>query len=194
MKQSRATVVDYLPTLMPSYQQLFIRNPAEAFDWEAYTLPLSRNGWMAVGVFFLILPLIMVVTFYDCKFGYRWSLIKYFCPCVRFVYSYISIDLWIYCLLQGMNMNMMTILWVIPIALFIDLFWRWVWAIHQKIYENELHYSLYCLEEWLLIIFGKRCWFLTFHHPKHLFHLIPFKAFSATRIRRYFFLNFPIRY
>ena len=71
MKQSRATVVDYLPTLMPSYQQLFIRNPAEAFDWEAYTLPLSGNAWMAVGIFFLILPLIMVITFYDCKFNYR---------------------------------------------------------------------------------------------------------------------------
>ena len=71
MKQSRATVVDYLPTLMPSYQQLFIRNPAEAFDWEAYTLPLSGNAWMAVGIFFLILPLIMVITFYDCKLNYR---------------------------------------------------------------------------------------------------------------------------
>ena len=88
MKQSRATVVDYLPTLMPSYQQLFIRNPAEAFDWEAYTLPLSGNAWMAVGIFFLILPLIMVVTFYDCKLNYTRPFIE-----IVFPFRYQNINL-----------------------------------------------------------------------------------------------------
>ena len=68
MSQSRASVVDYLPTLMASYQQIFIRNPAEQFDWEAYTLPLSRDAWIAVCIFCLVSPLIMVITMFDCKY------------------------------------------------------------------------------------------------------------------------------
>ena len=69
MKQTRATVVDYLPTLMVSYQQIFIRNPAEQFDWNAYTLPLSREAWIAGGIFFILLPFIMVIVMSDCKYA-----------------------------------------------------------------------------------------------------------------------------
>ena len=68
MSQARSSAVDYLPTLMVSYQQFFIRNPAEQYDWEAYTLPLSRDAWIAIGAFCLVLPLIMVVTMFDCKY------------------------------------------------------------------------------------------------------------------------------
>ena len=59
LKQSRASVVDYLPTLMAAYEQFFIRNPAEAYDWVAYTLPLTREAWLAIVVFSILIPLIM---------------------------------------------------------------------------------------------------------------------------------------
>ena len=65
MSQSRSTVVDYLPTLMLTYQQLFIRNPSEQYDWEAYTLPLSGNAWIAIACVALILPFMMVLTGFD---------------------------------------------------------------------------------------------------------------------------------
>ena len=69
MRQDRAFVVDYLPTLMVSYPQIFIRNPAEQLDWNDYLRPVSRHTWILVGVvFFIILPFIMFVTMFDCKF------------------------------------------------------------------------------------------------------------------------------
>ena len=67
LKKSRATVVDYLPTLMSSYQQLFILNPVEQYDWEAYTLPLTREAWIAVLCFCAILPFIMALTMCERK-------------------------------------------------------------------------------------------------------------------------------
>ena len=70
MSQSRASVVDYLPALMVTYQQIFIRNPSEQLDWNDYLRPLSRDTWIVVGgVFFIILPFIMFVNMFDCKFS-----------------------------------------------------------------------------------------------------------------------------
>ena len=68
LKQSRAEVVDYLPTLMESYQQIFIRNPAEQLDWEVYTLPYSWMSWVDCSVWFFAAPLIMVIVMYECKY------------------------------------------------------------------------------------------------------------------------------
>ena len=59
MKQSRSTVVNYLPTLMVAYEQIFIGNPTEQYDWEAYILPLSHEAWMIALVFSIFIPLIM---------------------------------------------------------------------------------------------------------------------------------------
>ena len=67
LKQSRASVVDYLPTLMVAYEQFFIRNPAESYDWVAYTLPLTRDAWLAIVVFSFLIPLIMALTMTNCK-------------------------------------------------------------------------------------------------------------------------------
>ena len=44
---------------MAAYEQFFIRNPAEAYDWVAYTLPLTREAWLAIVVFSILIPLIM---------------------------------------------------------------------------------------------------------------------------------------
>ena len=67
MKQSRATAVDYLPTLMTVYTQLFIKNPAESYDWLAYTKPLKWDSWISILIFCAVLPFIMLPTMIDCK-------------------------------------------------------------------------------------------------------------------------------
>ena len=67
MKQSRATAVDYLPTLMVAYTQLFIKNPAESYDWLAYTKPLTWDSWIALIIFCAALPIIMLPMLIDGK-------------------------------------------------------------------------------------------------------------------------------
>ena len=69
MKQSRSTVVDYLPTLMVAYEQIFIGNPTEQYDWEAYILPLTHEAWIIVLVFSIFIPLIMAAIMHNCKLG-----------------------------------------------------------------------------------------------------------------------------
>ena len=66
MKQSRSTAVDYLPTLMVAYQQLFIKNPAESYDLLAYTKPLTWESWLTVLIFCAVVPFIMLPTMMDC--------------------------------------------------------------------------------------------------------------------------------
>ena len=58
---SRSTAVDYLPPFMVTYQQMFIRNPAEQFDWEAYSLPLQWDAWLVAIIFCFLLPFVMVI-------------------------------------------------------------------------------------------------------------------------------------
>jgi hypothetical protein len=75
LTQSRSEVVDYLPTLMESYQQIFIRNPSESLDWTAYLKPLSSLAWISVGMFVLLTPIIVVALFYDCKFSLEFYIV-----------------------------------------------------------------------------------------------------------------------
>lgn len=67
MSQSRATVVDFLPALMEVYQQMYIRNPAEQYDWEAYQLPLQWDSWLVTIIFCLLLPFVMVILMSGSK-------------------------------------------------------------------------------------------------------------------------------
>ena len=67
MSQSRSTAVDYLPTLMLAYQQMFIRNPAEQLDWEAYYLPLQWDAWLLAIIFYFLLPFVMVIIMSGSK-------------------------------------------------------------------------------------------------------------------------------
>ena len=52
---------------MAAYEQFFIRNPAESYDWLAYTLPLTRDAWLAIVVFSILIPLIMGLAMIDRK-------------------------------------------------------------------------------------------------------------------------------
>ena len=54
--KARSTVVDFLPALTESYQQLFIRNPADALAWTAYTAPFTPLCWVAIVLFVVLVP------------------------------------------------------------------------------------------------------------------------------------------
>ena len=56
---ARSSVVDYLPGLTPSYQMLFIKNPAEALNWMAYVEPFTSVTWMAIFVFVVFVPVVI---------------------------------------------------------------------------------------------------------------------------------------
>ena len=58
---SRSTAVDYLPPFMVTYQQMFIRNPAEQLDWEAYLLPLQWDSWYVAIICCFFTPFVMVI-------------------------------------------------------------------------------------------------------------------------------------
>ena len=67
VKNSRANVVDYLPSIMSSNQQMYIRNPAEQYDWAAYILPLTKTSWIALIAFCILVPFIMALTMCERK-------------------------------------------------------------------------------------------------------------------------------
>ena len=62
-----STAVNFLPTFMEAYQQIFIRTPAEQYDWEAYSLPLKWDAWLVVIAYCFVLPFIMVIIMSGSK-------------------------------------------------------------------------------------------------------------------------------
>ena len=57
--KDRASVVDYLPGVSPTYTQIFIRNPDALPNWMAYLEPLNTSCWVAILAFLLVAPLIV---------------------------------------------------------------------------------------------------------------------------------------
>ena len=57
--KARSAVVDYLPGMSSSYQQLFIRNPAEGLNWKAYLEPFTSETWLVIILFVVFIPLIV---------------------------------------------------------------------------------------------------------------------------------------
>ena len=60
--KARSMVVDYVSLNLEEYQQIFIRNPAELYHWEVYSLPLTKNAWFGALVFLFITPFLMSVA------------------------------------------------------------------------------------------------------------------------------------
>ena len=60
--KARSMVVDYISLNLEEYQQIFIRNPAELYHWEVYSLPLTKNAWFGALVFLFITPFLMSVA------------------------------------------------------------------------------------------------------------------------------------
>ena len=57
--QARSRVVDFLPSITESYQQIFLRNPAESLNWKAYVEPFAPLCWIFIFMFMLVIPIII---------------------------------------------------------------------------------------------------------------------------------------
>ena len=63
--KARSTAVDFLPTIAESYQQIFLKNPADALHWTAYTEPFTPLCWAGIILLILVVPPIVAgIMFY----------------------------------------------------------------------------------------------------------------------------------
>ena len=54
--RARSTAVDFLPSMMGSYEQLFIKNPADGLVLNAYAQPLTIFSWIGVLLYIVLIP------------------------------------------------------------------------------------------------------------------------------------------
>ena len=71
--EERSKIADYLMLLGQEYGNIYIRNPRETFDWEVYTKPLRKEAWIGLFLFCSVVPLLMMITVFDCKILLIWS-------------------------------------------------------------------------------------------------------------------------
>ena len=57
--KDRSEVVDFLPGLMKVWEELYLRNPGDAFSMVSYLQPFQNKLWSCVGLWFAIAPLIL---------------------------------------------------------------------------------------------------------------------------------------
>ena len=63
--ENRSKVVDFLPGLAGTYMQLFLKNPADALHWNAYTDPFTPLCWVGTLIFILLVaPIISGILFF----------------------------------------------------------------------------------------------------------------------------------
>ncbi|XP_059081679.1 glutamate receptor ionotropic, kainate glr-3-like isoform X2 [Tigriopus californicus] len=55
----RSEVVDFNVPITESHQKLFVKNPAESFNWTAFIEPLSWSCWGVIALFIIFVPLAM---------------------------------------------------------------------------------------------------------------------------------------
>ena len=67
ISKGRSQVVDYLPPLMESYRQIFIRNPTESLNWLVYIEPLTMSAGFSVIIFIALSPPLIAILFTDGK-------------------------------------------------------------------------------------------------------------------------------
>ena len=61
----RSTTVNFLPPLTDVNEQLFLKNPDDAFHLRAFIEPLTNSSWLVVILFTLLIPPILaVIVFY----------------------------------------------------------------------------------------------------------------------------------
>ena len=65
--KARSEVVSYISLNLEEYQQIFIRNPAELYHWEVYTLPLTKNAWFGVIGFVFVIPFLISIAMMEGK-------------------------------------------------------------------------------------------------------------------------------
>ena len=68
MTFNRSQVVDFLPTLVQSWIQIFIQNPSASRNWLVFIEPITWQAWMIILVFFTCVPpIICSIFFYGNK-------------------------------------------------------------------------------------------------------------------------------
>ena len=60
----RSTVIDFLPALVQSFMQIFIKNPTGNRNWAAFVDPLTSQAWLAIIAFLLFVPPIICCLFF----------------------------------------------------------------------------------------------------------------------------------
>ena len=66
----RMKVADYLIiTEKGAKGRLYTKNPAESFNWGIYTMPLMNDLWIVILMFCLLIPFLMVIATFDCKYN-----------------------------------------------------------------------------------------------------------------------------
>ena len=61
----RSAVVDFLPVLIESFIQAFIKNPSDNLNWMAFLEPVRWWAWLGILAFLLLAPpIICFVHFY----------------------------------------------------------------------------------------------------------------------------------
>ena len=54
--RARSTAVDFLPSMMGSHEQLFLKNPADGLVLNAYAQPLTILSWIGVFLYIVLIP------------------------------------------------------------------------------------------------------------------------------------------
>ena len=61
---SRNGVVDFLPVLIQSFIQVFIKNPSASRNWASFIKPLTWEAWISIFIFLLLSPPIIYCIFF----------------------------------------------------------------------------------------------------------------------------------
>ena len=65
--KKRSDIIDFISIFMEEYQQLFIRNPNELYDWEVYMMPFTKQAWWGTFAFIILTPFLLSISTVDCK-------------------------------------------------------------------------------------------------------------------------------
>ena len=65
--KKRNDLIDFISIYLEEYQQVFIRNPAELYDWEVYMMPFTKQAWLGALAFIILTPFILSIATLDCK-------------------------------------------------------------------------------------------------------------------------------
>ena len=66
--KKRSDIIDFISIFMEEYQQVFIRNPNELYDWEVYMMPFTKQAWWGTLAFILLTPFLLSLSTLNCKY------------------------------------------------------------------------------------------------------------------------------
>ena len=75
--KKRSDIIDFISIFMEEYQQVFIRNPNELYDWEVYMMPFTKQAWWGTLAFILLTPFLLSLSTLNCKYNQIFSKILF---------------------------------------------------------------------------------------------------------------------